>query len=127
MPHKIADIIDIAVGRAQRTFQTLRLWSGDDNGVRLRPPGEVRSRYYLRLAVLDRHGVLAEVARVLAEHQISISSVIQHEALEGHEGEAVPLVIMTHTAPTANVDAAMKVIDNLGVIVLPSVHYPVED
>ena len=31
--------------------------------------------------------MLAEVARVLAEHQISISSVIQHEALDGREGE----------------------------------------
>ena len=46
--------------------------------------------------------MLAEVARVLAEHQISIASVIQHEALEDARGRRVPLVIMTHTAPTGD-------------------------
>src|SRR5262249_41997641 len=90
-----ADIIDLAVGRAQRTFQTLRLWSGESCAVQLRPAATVRSRFYLRLQVADRPGVLAEIAHVLAQHQISISSVIQHEAPEDHEGAAVILVIMT--------------------------------
>src|SRR5207302_9789513 len=74
----VADLIDMAVGRAQRTFQTLRLWSGDGGGITLRPSTTVRSRFYLRLLVADRPGVLADIARVLAEHHISISSVIQH-------------------------------------------------
>ena len=38
----VADIIDLAVGRAQRTFQTLRLWSGSSRGIRLRPASTVR-------------------------------------------------------------------------------------
>src|SRR5207302_7010066 len=77
----VADIIDLAVGRAQRTFQTLRLWSGNDRPKTIQAPGTVRSRFYLRLMVQDRPGVLAEVARILAQRHISISSVIQHEAL----------------------------------------------
>ena len=60
--------------------------------------------------------MLAEVARVLAQHQISISSVIQHEAVEGDgDGDVVPLVIMTHTAPTGSFRATVAELDRLGV------------
>jgi homoserine dehydrogenase len=123
----VADLIDIAVGRAQRTFQTLRLWSGNGGLIRLRPSATVRSRFYLRAMVADQPGVLAEIARVLAEHQISISSVIQHEALEEHEGDVVPLVIMTHTALTGSFRAALANIDQLNCVTAPSVYYPVGD
>jgi homoserine dehydrogenase len=120
-----ADLIDLAVGRAQRTFQTLRLWSGGRDRVKLRPPQSVRSRYYLRLIVDDRPGVLAEVATALAHNQISISSVIQHEAPE--EGNRVQLVIMTHTAPTGSFMAAAADMDRLTCIAAPCVYYPVGD
>jgi homoserine dehydrogenase len=122
-----ADLIDLAVGRAQRTFATLRLWSGNGSGITLRPAAAVRTRFYLRLVVEDRPGVLAEVAGELAQHHISISSVIQHEAPEEHEGEKVVLVIMTHTAPTGAFREAVAVIDGLECIVPPSVYYPVGD
>src|SRR5262249_28624323 len=84
-----ADLIDLAVGRAQRTFHTLRLWSANGARLKLRPAGTVRSRFYLRLLVEDRPGVLAEVAGVLAQHQISIASVIQHEAPDEPTGGRV--------------------------------------
>jgi homoserine dehydrogenase len=123
----VADLIDLAVGRAQHTFRTLRLWSGNGGSITLRPAATVRSRFYLRLLVADRPGVLAEVARVLAQHHISISSVIQHEALEDHEGDAVPLVIMTHTALTGSFRAAVADINRLDGIAMASVYYPVGD
>jgi homoserine dehydrogenase len=123
----VADLIDMAVGRAQRTFQTLRLWSGNGGSIALRPSSTVRSRFYLRLLIQDRPGVLADIARELAQHQISISSVIQHEALEEHEGDIVPLVIMTHTALTGSFRAAVAEIDRLGGVSAPSVFYPVGD
>jgi homoserine dehydrogenase len=87
----------------------------------------VPSRFYLRLVVEDRPGVLADVTRVLAQHEISISSVIQHEAPEGHEGERVALVIMTHTAPTGVFRTALANIDRLSSVVAPGVYYPVGD
>jgi homoserine dehydrogenase len=123
----VADLIDLAVGRAQRTFATLRLWSGNGSGIVLRPAAAVRSRFYLRLVVEDQPGVLAEVAGELAQHQISISSVIQHEAPEEHEGEKVVLVIMTHTAPTGSFRAALTAVDRLACVAPPSVYYPVGD
>ena len=123
----VADIIDMAVGRAQRTFQTLRLWSGNDNGITLRPATSVKTRFYLRLLVHDRPGVLAEVAGVLARHNISIASVIQHEALEDHEADNVHLVIMTHAAMTANFVAILEELNRLQCVAGPGVYYPVED
>ncbi len=123
----VADIIDLAVGRAQRTFETLKLWSGQGSGVRLRPSAAVRSRFYLRMLVEDRPGVLADVTRVLAQHHISIASVIQHEAPEDHEGGRVHLVIMTHTALTGDFRAAVAEMDRLDCVAPPSVYYPVGD
>jgi homoserine dehydrogenase len=123
----VADIIDLAVGRTQLTFQAARLWSGAASSVALRPTAEVRTRFYLRVVVQDRPGVLAEIARELAVHDISISSVIQHEALEEHEGDVVPLVIMTHSAVTGNFLAALGAINAFQGVVAPCVYYPVAD
>jgi homoserine dehydrogenase len=123
----VADIIDLAVGRAQRTFQTLRLWSGNGRPTSIQAPGTVRSRFYLRLMVQDRPGVLAEVASLLAQRHISISSVIQHEALDEQEGSSVPLVLMTHSTVTVDFGATVAEIDRLGCVAAPSVYYPVAD
>jgi homoserine dehydrogenase len=123
----VADIIDLAVGRAQRTFQTQRLWSGEPCAVVLRPAATVRSRFYLRVVVADEPGVLADIARELADHHISISSVIQHEALDEHEGQYVPLVVMTHTALTGDFRAAVASIDALTSTGAASIYYPVAD
>jgi homoserine dehydrogenase len=122
-----ADMIDLAIGRTQRTFQTLRMWSRDGPALKVRPAATVRSRFYLRLLVDDRPGVLAEVAGLLAQHQISIASVIQHEMPDEAEGERVQLVIMTHTAPVGNFRAACARLDHLNCVGGPSVHYPVGD
>jgi homoserine dehydrogenase len=123
----VADIIDLAVGRAQQTFRSLRLWSGHNREIRMKEANTVRSRYYLRLTVQDRPGVLADITRILADHHISISSVIQHEAFDGPEGELVPLVILSHTAPTGDFLNAVGVINQLDSLASPAVFYPVAD
>jgi homoserine dehydrogenase len=84
----------------------------------------VRSRFYLRLLIQDRPGVLADVCRALADQGISISSVIQHEPQDG--GKAVPLVIMTHEAETGKFRAAVGVIDRLAATTAPAVFYSVD-
>jgi homoserine dehydrogenase len=125
----VADIIDMAVGRAQQTFRSLKLWSGNQGNIVMRDPKTVRSRFYLRMMVEDRPGVMADITRILADHHISISSVIQHEALEGAdtETEIVPLIIMTHTVPAGSFQKALTAIDRLSSVRPPSVYYPVGD
>ncbi len=123
----VSDLIDLAVGRAQRTFAAARLWSREGRGFTVEPSERVRSRFYLRLVVLDQPGTLADVCRVLADQGISISSVIQHEAQEGHPEQTVPLVIMTHTAETGKFRAAVANLDRLPAVAAPAVYYSVAD
>jgi len=122
----VADIIDTAVGRAAMTFRTLRLWSNDGPHIRLRNPDAAKSRFYLRFHVLDRPGVLAEIAGILGRNQISIASVIQHESEEASEG-VVPLVIMTHAAAEGPMRKAMAEIDQLPVVRPGSVWMRIRD
>src|SRR5437867_1860169 len=60
-----------------------------------KPIDQIVSQYYLRVSVVDKPGVLAQVAGILGSENIGISSVIQPEA---HEGDAVPLILMLHDA-----------------------------
>jgi homoserine dehydrogenase len=71
--------------------------------------------------------VLADVARVLAEHTISIASLIQHKAPDEVEGMRVQLVIMTHTAPTGAFRSAATDLNRLAWLAAPCVYYPVGD
>ena len=121
----VADIVDTALGRAAHTFQTLRLWTDSEQAPVVMPPENVRDRYYLRFQVEDRPGVLAKIAQSLGESAISISSVIQHEAPENHEGEDVPLVIMTHTAAYGGLLSALERIAAIETVHQPSVCLPV--
>lgn len=123
----VSDVIDLAVGRAQRTFVAARLWSSEGRGFNVTPSEKVRSRFYLRLLVADLPGVLADVCRILADRGISISSMIQHETQEGHPEQTVPLVIMTHTAATGDFKAAVTKIDQLPSMARPAVFYSVDD
>ena len=109
----MADMIDTAVGRTRLTFQTLDLWSQESSRVELSDPDLVAARYYLRLAVDDDPGVLAEIAGVLAQQKISIASVIQHEPSTESKSPGVPLVIITHTATEGAMRSADQSIQNL--------------
>ena len=109
----VADLIDMVVGRTAITFRTLELWSKRAARVVLRERDAIRSRYYLRLSVEDRPGVLADIAGVLGKNKISISSVIQHEPDKEAEESKVPLVIMTHLAASGALQSALSAFDKL--------------
>ena len=86
----------------------------------MRTIDDVESRYYLRLTVADRSGVIAKVSKVLADSDISISSVLQREAPETKPGQPqsdrVPLIFMLHTAKDRAVREAVAEIDRLDVV-----------
>jgi homoserine dehydrogenase len=123
----VADLIDLAVGRAQRTFAVANLWGQSKNGFTVEPNERVKSRFYLRLLVADRPGVLADITRILADEEISISSVVQHEATEGQAAEPLPLVIVTHYAPTGRFRAALSRINRHAAVAAPAVSYSMGD
>jgi homoserine dehydrogenase len=74
------------------------------------------SRYYIRLSVEDRPGVLYKIAKILADKNISIAGVLQQEWILKYlpdASETVPLIILTHKAFESRVKEALKDISTL--------------
>ncbi len=88
------------------------------------PIGEVVSRYYVRLSVIDRPGTLAKITAILAAANIGISSIIQPE---GHEGRSVPLIMMIHDARNADMARALHKIARLAAVKAPPLMIRVEN
>jgi homoserine dehydrogenase len=110
----VADLVDvtrlITADPEQRVphlaFQPDRLSSDP-----VLPIGEVETSYYLRMRVLDRPGVLADITRILADSAISIEAMVQKEPGEGES--RVDIVMLTHLALEKNVEQAMAKIERL--------------
>ncbi|MCB1306561.1 MAG: homoserine dehydrogenase [Leptospiraceae bacterium] len=78
-------------------------------------------KYYLRFQARDRPGVLAEIARILSNYQISIASVHQEEG-----PEPVDVMVITHSAPEKKLLSALKEVDDHDFIAAPTVAVPME-
>jgi homoserine dehydrogenase len=70
--------------------------------------------YYLRLVVLDRPGVIAEVAAALRDAGVSLKSMLQHGRAPG---EAVPIVLVTHETSERAMRQAVETIGALDIVV----------
>ena len=123
----VADLIDLATGRALATFPRLELWNDSDIPV-LRAE-EIERRYYLRFMVEDRPHVIADMTDILGRHGISLATIIQHEAPEVDNGgiPIVPLVLMTHRTFEGKLRTAEAELQQLDSIKKPFVRMPVAD
>lgn len=72
---------------------------------------DLTTRYYIRVEVSDRPGVLAEIARACGDNGVSIASVIQKETDD--EAQTAEIVIMTHAAREADVQRSISQIEEL--------------
>jgi homoserine dehydrogenase len=107
----VADLIDLARGRHTPVW-------GAQNGALDASPAVPMDRhvgaYYLRLMVVDRPGVIADVTAVLRDHGISLESMLQRGRAPG---EAVPVVLVTHDCEEAAMRAALARIAALQAVV----------
>jgi homoserine dehydrogenase len=85
--------------------------------LRLRSMEEISSLYYLRFTVVDRPGVLAQIAGELGRCGISISSMVQQGR---REGQTVPIVIKTHVAKERDVQTALREINQKAFVSEPT-------
>ena len=108
----VADIVDIArsIAANVKPPTPLRLYEN----IPVKPMEELDTKYYLRLNVADRPGVLAQIATVLGDLRISISSVIQKEADDVNQ--RAELVLMTHQAGEASMQEALRLLKELEVV-----------
>lgn len=88
----VADLIDVARGRATPVWGAAYGSLSDAPSV---PMTAHHGAYYLRLMVRDRPGVIADVAAVLRDHDVSLQSMIQRGRSDGDDS-AVPVVLVTH-------------------------------
>jgi homoserine dehydrogenase len=91
---------------------------------RIKSIEELETGYYFRFSAEDRPGVLSKVSGILGEHMISIKSV--HQKGRDQVG-AVPIVMITHKAKEADVQAALSKIDQLDVMKDKTVLIRIED
>ncbi len=122
----VSDIISVCLGIAAKTFSILPIWPDETKPAPLLPAGEESGRYYLRINVKDQPGVLAKITSVFADHNISISSVIQ-KAKEEEAGSSVPIVITTHKAKEGDMHKAITKIDTFDFVKGKSVYLNIMD
>jgi homoserine dehydrogenase len=119
----LSDLADAGLDITRGTLDRVPAFAACSQGAVV-PFSETSSRFYLRLNVLDKPGVIAKISAILSKAGISIASIVQPE---GHEGEAVPLILMTHRASRAAMDKARAAIAKLPTVKGPSLLLPVED
>ncbi len=111
----LSDVIDIAMGNGPQTFERLCVLPDMTAPATIKPIEQITSRYYLRLMVMDKPGVLARFTEVFGRHEISISAVQQREGQVGElRGQPiVPVVVLTHQAKEGNIRQAINEIAKL--------------
>jgi homoserine dehydrogenase len=124
----VSDVIELARNVSSGIKERVPPLSfGHDAITKIKPKvtDDVVTNYYLRFFALDKPGVLSKISGVLAEHSISIATVVQKGRAKSDEG--VPIVMLTHEARERDVKAALTKIDTLDVISKPSILYRIED
>jgi homoserine dehydrogenase len=100
----VADVLNAAHTLTHGGAEPIRSSAG--RAVSLRPIEELRTRYYIRMTVADRPGVLAQIASILGRNEISIATVIQKEA--DAATQTAEIVITTHEAQEKAVQEALR-------------------
>ncbi len=124
----VADVVDIArnitLGATGRVpslgiaFDRLR-------EPRLMPMEDLTGCYYFRFSVKDQPGVLARIAGVLGDFNISINSCVQ-KGRDSQDGP-VPIVMLTHEAAESDVRKALKEIDSMEIVLSPTMIIRIEE
>jgi homoserine dehydrogenase len=107
----MADVLDAARSVAQEGRPSKWRYTSD---VPLKPMSELVTRYYIRVEVADRPGVLAGIGGAFGDNGVSIASVIQKETDD--EAQTAEIMIMTHAARESAIQASIRQIEGLEVV-----------
>ena len=107
----LADVLDAAGSIAQGGRPSPWRYTSD---IPVKPMSELVSRYYIRVEVADRPGVLAGIGKAFGDNGVSIASVIQKETDE--KAQTAEIVIMTHAAREAAVQTSIQQVESLDVV-----------
>lgn len=109
----IGDIVDVAAGRRAPVFGVP---AAELRGTRPAPMETLEGRFYVRLMVIDRPGVLADVTAILRDEHVSMESMLQR----GRDPmEKVPVALTTHEVDEASMRRALEKIGRLEAVLEP--------
>jgi len=117
----IANIIDIA--RKGKGSPMLGFKKSLESGMKLASIDDINTKYYLRLEVSDKAGVLAKVASVLGDKNISIKNMVQ-KSLDDNKSN---LLLSTHVCNEKDINDAMKELENTNIILTKPVMIRIEE
>ena len=107
----VANIIDIArSGKSTPMLGFNRPMEG--NTLTLKATADIESKYYLRINVSDKPGVLAKLTKVFETHDISIETMLQRPS----ENTSANLLISTHTSKESDVQAMINQLEKVDFI-----------
>ena len=110
----VADLVDVVralTSDPENRVPHLAFQAGTLSDTPILSIDDVHTAYYLRLMAIDKPGVLAEVTKILGEHEISIEAIIQKEPVNEQKDACV--IILTHQVLEKNMNAAIKSIEAL--------------
>lgn len=121
----VADLVEAA--RSLRQNSGHRGFLPYRESGRILPVGETSTAYYVRFDVTDRPGVVAEIARVIADHRIGISGT--HSPVNPSDPDAafVDMVFLLHTCPFGKLQAALSEIEALDCVNSSPVVFRIEN
>jgi homoserine dehydrogenase len=125
----VSDVIDVGRNLAANTAGRVphRAFREDVlSEVRVRDRGARQGEFYLRFTVQDRPGVLAEIAGILGQNEVSIAHLVQDAPDEGSEAN-VEVVLLTHVAREAAVESALASINQLPHMREPARRFRIEE
>lgn len=112
----VGDIGDIARNMAHGEVRYVRAMPEYGEGVtKLRAPGDIVSRFYLRFMVADRAGSFGCLSATLGRHGVSISAAMQ-KGEDCAETGYVPVVVLTHPTAAKALDAAFEEIKKADIV-----------
>ncbi|MFA6567986.1 MAG: homoserine dehydrogenase [Victivallales bacterium] len=106
----VADLVDVALNLKFGSHRRIPAFTIGRQFRHILPMNEIMSRYYMRIQVVDKPGVVAKISAVIGNKGISISSLRQ---LEGQSADNVSLLIMTHLAKEQSLNDAVSEMEKL--------------
>jgi len=103
----VANIIDIA--RSGKSTPMLGFDKPMEGKLTLKPTANIESKYYLRINVSDKAGVLAQITKIFEENNISVETMLQRPSLN----KSANLLISTHIALEKNIQNMIKELEFL--------------